>query len=264
MDVDGFTKVVAAVVSLIQALGWPLIVLLLIVRFGRPLYKFLDDVSEFSLKAGATGIEASAKSRQLEAAALLGIANGAKQKETANQGRGTLSEAGEAAMDLQDDSAGTSISWGGLSIGSPEETARHIANVVSNSVTPRSIRRLADAFALWVDNHPENNVYERQALEALGIRFAISTSTQDALQKLQRNTYDVIISDMSRESDKTAGYTLIREARKQGISTPVIIYGGLATAVDRAEAQTHGAFARTNNPQELLQLVNTALIKSQR
>jgi CheY-like chemotaxis protein len=43
---------------------------------------------------------------------------------------------------------------------------------------------LAGKSILWVDDRPANNIYERQAMEALGIRFTISTSTEEALQML--------------------------------------------------------------------------------
>ena len=40
---------------------------------------------------------------------------------------------------------------------------------------------------LWVDDRPENNTYERQAFEAMGIRFTLALSTNDAFERLAPN-----------------------------------------------------------------------------
>jgi CheY-like chemotaxis protein len=75
-----------------------------------------------------------------------------------------------------------------------------------------------------VDDRPANNLSKRQALEVLDIRFTLSPDTTDALEKLRLNQYDVIISDMTRGSERLAGYTLLEEKKKLGDHTPVIFY----------------------------------------
>jgi hypothetical protein len=37
---------------------------------------------------------------------------------------------------------------------------------------------------LWVDDHPENNTYERRALKAVGIKFTLVLSTREASEAL--------------------------------------------------------------------------------
>jgi hypothetical protein len=37
---------------------------------------------------------------------------------------------------------------------------------------------------LWVDDRPENNVYERQAMESMGLQFTLALSTSEALDVL--------------------------------------------------------------------------------
>jgi len=54
------------------------------------------------------------------------------------------------------------------------------------------VRQLNDVRLLWVDDRPENNVFERRALEALGIRITLSTTTEDALNKTLHSRYDVL------------------------------------------------------------------------
>jgi len=187
-------------------------------------------MGEFSFKAGPSGLEASGK-RQFEAAALLGAASASRITE------------GVEEKQLP-----------------KEEQARQIANVVSEASKPKTARRLEGANVLWVDDRPSNNTFERAAMEALGVRFTISTTTEDALEKLRQNRFDAIISDMGRPPDNRAGYTLLDEIRKQNIKTPYIIYAGSNAPEHRAEAQRRGALGSTNNPQELLQLVTSAIL----
>ncbi len=230
MNAEQLTKFIEAIAALIQALGWPLLVLFLVIYFGAPLKKFLSDVGEFTFKAGTSGLEATAKRQQIEAAALLGAASATKPTEPS-----------------------------GTRTPPDEEKAKEIANVISQSVKPNSLRRLAEASVLWVDDTPTNNLYERKSLEALGIHFTISTSTEDALEKLRSYKYDVIISDMSRPPDKQAGYTLLAEKQKLGDKTPYIIYAGSNLPEYKAQARQKGAIGSTNNPQELFQLVLSAI-----
>lgn len=221
---------IQAVAALVQALGWPLLVLFLVLYFGTPLKKFLMDLSEFSFKAGASGLEATAKSKQIQAAAFLGAASA------------------KADVDKSPDAGKASA----------EDKAQQIAAVVSQAVQPRSIRRLAESSVLWVDDNPANNVNERKALEALGIRLRLSSSTDDALDKLGRATYDVIVTDMSRPPDHQAGFTLLEAVRRTGSRTPVVIYAGYNTPELKAQARSKGAFGCTNDPQDLFQLVLNA------
>jgi CheY-like chemotaxis protein len=139
------------------------------------------------------------------------------------------------------------------------EEAKAVAGVLAEASTPESMRRFGEATILWVDDRPANNVYERQAMEALGLRFVLSTSTEDALDKVRRQTFDAIISDMGRPPDGRAGYTLLDALRSQGDQTPFIIYAGSRAPEHVAESRRHGALGCTNRPQELIQLVLSAI-----
>jgi PleD family two-component response regulator len=99
----------------------------------------------------------------------------------------------------------------------PESAARdakEAADVVAESVNPRVIRRASEATVLWVDDRPSNNIFERQSLEALGVSFVLAISTDEALSKVAKQKFDVIISDMGRPPDPRAGYTLFGEASR--------------------------------------------------
>ncbi|MBI3983762.1 response regulator [Candidatus Microgenomates bacterium] len=229
MDLEQLAKLLEVATSLLSTLCWPIVVLIALVYFGSPIKKFLSDTAELSLKAGASGFEATAKRQQIEAAALLGVAST------------------KTATTDKDKSI------------SGEERAREIADVVSRAARPTIIRKLATATILWVDDMPSNNFYERKALEALGIRFTLSPSTADALEKVRLNKYDAIISDMGRPEGDRAGYELLEELREIHDTSPFIIYSSSNLPEHKVEARRRGAFGTTNNPQELFGLVLGAL-----
>ena len=108
-----------------------------------------------------------------------------------------------------------------------EADLREIADTVSGAIQPKSARRISGSSVLWVDDRPANDVYERRALEALGIRVTTSLSTEEALEKARSTQYDAIISDMGRPPDPQAGYTLLDQLRKNKIDIPFIIYAGV-------------------------------------
>lgn len=226
MGSDQAIRLIGAIAQLLGVLVWPALLLFFLVRFRRPLTDLLSNLGEFNLKA--LGVEASAKRRQAEAAAAIGAA-----------------EEAHAATD-----------------GIPGSAAdpRSIAEALPNS---RAQRRLQGSQVLWVDDRPDNNRFEGQALEALGIQIDLSTSTDDALEKIQRRSYDLIISDMGRPPDSRAGYTLLDRLRANGNTTPFVIYSGSRAPEHVSEARQHGAIGATNSPQELVTMVTRALTARQ-
>ncbi len=112
---------------------------------------------------------------------------------------------------------------------------------------------------LWVDDHPENNTSERLSLKASGIRFVLASSTGEALERIQRQPFDLIITDMGRSLDPQAGYTLLERLRGMGDRTPVIIYSSSRYFSNVAEAQSRGAIGVTNSPTVLMNMVLAVL-----
>lgn len=164
------------------------------------------------------------------------------------------------ALELERASKSNASSFTGTQLAPQSlEKEEEDAKGVSQLITSRASRKIVGAKALWVDDRPMNNTYEKQALELLGIRFTISTSTEDALDRLRHTTYDVIISDMGRPPDRRAGYTLLKEIQAMHITTPFIIYAGSRAPEHIAEARGRGAFGTTNDSQELFEMVIDAL-----
>lgn len=224
MAVDDFVKVVDAVTKLLGVVIWPALLAYLLVRFAPALKEFFESLGEFTFKGG--GFEATAKRKQEAAAALV----------AASIGRPDASaDPKQAAIE-----------------------AREAATAV-DQVDRRTLRKASSAWALWVDDRPDNNIYERQSLEALGIRFVLATSTDEALDKLSRQHFDVVISDMGRPHDSKAGYTLLDSLRGAGNRIPFVIYAGSNAPEHNAEARRRGAVGSTNRASELFRYVLTAL-----
>ncbi|MBM4422190.1 MAG: hypothetical protein FJ030_02220 [Chloroflexi bacterium] len=105
MTIDQAIKLLEVVVSLIQTVTWPFLVLFILIYLGEPLKQFMSDLSRFNFKAGPTGLEASAE-RQAEAAALVGRGGGQQ-----NRGRRNADRQGKSAGHRQRGQPGGAEVW---------------------------------------------------------------------------------------------------------------------------------------------------------
>lgn len=226
MTIDDFVKLLDSATRFVTALSWPALLAFVLIRFGPALRNFFEGMGEFSFKG--PGFEASAKRKQAEAAAAIVAAEASR------------SDAGATSP-------------------SAAQEVRDTAALVAEAVTPSILRKAGKATVLWVDDRPDNNVYERQSLEAIGVSFVLALSTEEALQKIKGQRFDAIISDMGRPPDAHAGYTLLDALRASGNTTPYIIYAGSNSLEHKAEARRHGALGCTNRAAELFQYVVSAL-----
>jgi CheY-like chemotaxis protein len=116
---------------------------------------------------------------------------------------------------------------------------------------------------LWVDDRPENNTYERQAFEAIGLHFTLALSTNEAFERLSHGKFAAIISDMGRREGPREGYVLLDRLRKEGDGTPLFFYASSNAPEHKRETREHGGQGCTNNGQELFDMVTRAVIKGQ-
>lgn len=127
------------------------------------------------------------------------------------------------------------------------------AEVLREKLTPRKV--------LWVDDNPENNNWERQALESYGVEFVLAQDTAEAVQQWQeKGPFTAIISDMGRAGDAQAGYTLLSIVKEASIQVPYFIY----TAANHEEKLSHDAKVRgaqglTSDPDALVAMVVAAI-----
>lgn len=215
---------IKAIAELLGILIWPVVIVVVAIRFRSSLSLLVANLSELSFKV--PGVEGSARINQVKAAVNLGAA--------------AVSRSAAAG------------SGSGLSAHDSDRLARSLPD-------PLEQRRLRGTRILWVDDRPENNTYERRVFEALGLVVSTSTSTDDALAQQARERSDLIISDMGRPPDARAGYTLLDALRKRGDQTPYVIYASSNSPKDKAEAIRHLALGCTNDPQELVEYVLGAL-----
>ena len=127
------------------------------------------------------------------------------------------------------------------------------AEVLREKLTTRKV--------LWVDDNPDNNIWERQALESYGVEFVLAQDTAEAVQQWQdKGPFTAIISDMGRVGDAQAGYTLLSIVKEAPIKVPYFIY----TAANHEESLSHDAKVRgaqglTSDPDALVAMVVAAI-----
>ena len=110
---------------------------------------------------------------------------------------------------------------------------------------------------LWVDDHPANNRNERRMFWQLKTWVDIATDSSTAMDMLDRDIYDLIISDIARDdkADKN-GLDFLNMVHKKGIETPCIFYVGL---MEPGKGVPEHAFGITTRPDQLLNLAIDAL-----
>ncbi|MDB5357618.1 MAG: response regulator receiver protein [Phycisphaerales bacterium] len=209
-----------------NAIIWASVVIAFLLLFRAPIAKFLDRLSHLTFTADKSGVRVSFDARKAEA---------------------EVARALESKLGPLTDRA----------LVSKEEIAQSI-----QKAAPRAqAERFARSEVLWVDDCPENNIHERNAFEAIGLRITDAYSTEEALNILKKRSFAVIISDMGRPRDPHAGYALLDALRRQGDKTPVIIYTGLLSGDRQRETIKHGGQGCTNRPDELFKLVTKAVIE---
>lgn len=108
---------------------------------------------------------------------------------------------------------------------------------------------------LWVDDHPDNNVYEILALESLGRFVTVATSTEAGLLYLRQLDFAAAITDVERADDPTAGESFIKRARESGHQLPIAVYTSNA-AIWRNSLLASGAQAVLDLPGDLIREVD--------
>jgi CheY-like chemotaxis protein len=227
--VDEFIKLLDAFSRLAGAIILPIVVFAVFWIFRMEINALLKRTDSLSIKSGPVDLTFSAQKAEAAGAIAAAVASKTVEGEDA-QTRAQTAHAAQAA-----------------------------ASVVAASVTPQAVQKAQFATVLWVDDVPNNNIYIRRSLEALGVRFVLATSTKDGLEQARRQKFDAIISDMGRGIDRTAGYKLLEELREAGIQSPYIIYAGKIDPKQRAEAKRRGALDATDRPDEVFQLVLSAI-----
>jgi PAS domain S-box-containing protein len=125
---------------------------------------------------------------------------------------------------------------------------------------------MADVRALVVDDDPDTRNFLAFLLEEQGASVTVAPSAIEALQALEQNRFDVLLSDIGMpEMD---GYMLIRAVRswtaEQGGKTPAIALTAYAREDDQKRAISSGFQQHLSKPIDPVELVNTVARLAQR
>ncbi len=115
---------------------------------------------------------------------------------------------------------------------------------------------------LCVDDEPSVATLKCAILEAAGHLATPATSAHDAIQKLENNSYDAVVTDW-RLGDGD-GRKVVQAAKSQS-STPVVVVSGyVAEALQAAEPLADLYLEKPVNPEELVTIVNELLRSGER
>lgn len=164
---------------------------------------------------------------------------------------------------------------GRLSLTADAQAVATRSLVIANRFRPFGIRQYVEEMSevidrlgrsprvLWVDDHPSNNHNELSALELLGMWVQLSTTTEDAMARIDAGEkYDVIISDMNRDGEAREGFRLLEAVRASSLKdVPFVIYSGRFSNYRKNfdEAVARGALGCSNMSSGLMQLLLRAL-----
>lgn len=106
---------------------------------------------------------------------------------------------------------------------------------------------------LWIDNDLNSGRKERKILSDLGMSCYQVVSSREAMEELQKRSYDIVISDIDRENNSSEGTDFLSSLMHQKIDTPPFIFSIANFEPERGTPPY--SFGITNQPVELFHLV---------
>jgi CheY-like chemotaxis protein len=150
-----------------------------------------------------------------------------------------------------------------------EKKLKHFIENIENYKTPDNpvsefiIKRTShqQKKVLWVDDYPTNHESIIENFRQKGIEFDIVLNTSQCLEKIAKEKYNLIITDMGRGPEKDAGIQMLKEIKKRLESLPpVFIFSGIQEFDPRFEdARIEGALLITSSPIILTHKMNEIL-----
>ncbi|MFE8600636.1 response regulator [Archangium violaceum] len=138
------------------------------------------------------------------------------------------------------------------------QKANETITVLRSQLQFSSSRQQANPFfsILWVDGDFGSRYSTHSDLEVCGISIYNTSSMEDARRLISQQSFKLVITDMERSGDSTAGYSLLRWIRSNHPALPVIMYwqeGGSRENQDIARKS--GALLSTGDGSELIAAV---------
>lgn len=116
---------------------------------------------------------------------------------------------------------------------------------------------------LWVDDTPQNNLYEAGLLSGAGMNITTAKSTAEAQRHLESARFDVVVSDIHRNEGghdrPEAGYDLLEWMRMKHHVRPFIFYTSNSSLINLGRLK--GALGRADTPATLVELILRAVRK---
>ncbi|MDR7383351.1 hypothetical protein [Promicromonospora iranensis] len=228
----------ADLISAIAALLWPLLVIVVLLVFGRQLLSKLKNSDDVTLEIGGQRLnfkQATDQQSDMITDLQREVASLKRRLDDVDSRQGPEAEADEIFGGAGQEPVDTS--W------MREELERRIT-------PPRSI--------LWVDDHPENNAVLADSWRRDGAHVETARSTSEALLLLEDHAYGLIISDMGRHESGTdvpdAGLRLLAKVRTNDPITPFVLYGNVGPFSESAKAA--GATLVTGSTFELMEFAS--------
>ncbi len=137
-------------------------------------------------------------------------------------------------------------------IESAARSAHKIGVQASSSLMNRLSRYQKKSLrVLWVDDNPDTVMYESGVLQNLGMLVEFAKTSSNAMDRLGREKFQLVISDIHRGNENTAGLEFLQQVQSQ-MPVPMIFY---VSTMDPAKGIPPGAFGITDDPNELIHLV---------
>jgi DNA-binding response OmpR family regulator len=125
------------------------------------------------------------------------------------------------------------------------------------AVLRRQFERMRSASVLWIDDHPDTNQAEREALEHAGLRVDTALSNAQAADRMRGREYDLVISDIGRDAPQAqrAGLNVPRELLPDRNRLPPLVY----YVRKRESPSTEDGYPVLTRPSELFGVVSELL-----
>lgn len=105
---------------------------------------------------------------------------------------------------------------------------------------------------LLIDDDEDVRRDYARVLRRLGFTAECAPDGQEAIERLERSTYDVIISDL--EMPRMGGLELLRAVRQHDLDVPVVLMTGRPDLSSAMGAVEYGAFRYLTKPVDIVQL----------
>jgi CheY-like chemotaxis protein len=116
---------------------------------------------------------------------------------------------------------------------------------------PPTATEYAQLHILWCDDNPDFNIYEVLMLRDMGHNIVQTLRTETAMAYLSSGAFDLVITDLTRGENESAGFALLRELSG---NWPAVVYAGDIASREQRALEL-GARAVVNMPRDLLAAV---------